>query len=52
MGAKYRINYNGKVIRRKKSDWPKYINRKGKFELQVWEGAGKGWQTVQKSSGR
>lgn len=51
MGAKYRIRYNSTVIRRKKSDWAKYQNRKGNFELQVWTGAGKPWKTVQKSKG-
>jgi hypothetical protein len=48
MGIKYRISQNGKVINRVKSSWKKYAKKEG-FELQVWEGKGKGWKRVMKS---
>lgn len=50
MGIKYRIvGQGGKPIRRVKSVWKKYANKEG-FELQVWEGKGKGWKRVVKST--
>ena len=48
MGIKYRVTANGKVINRVKTSWKRYKNKEG-FELQVWEGKGKGWKRVVKS---
>lgn len=49
MGIKYRVTgHNGKVIKRVKSVWKKYAKKEG-YELQVWEGKGKGWKRVVKS---
>jgi hypothetical protein len=48
MGIKYRVVNQNKVIKRVKSVWKKYAKKEG-YELQVWEGKGKGWKRVVKS---
>lgn len=49
MGIKYRIVQGNAVINRVKTSWKKYAKKEG-FELQVWEGKGKGWKRVVKSA--
>jgi hypothetical protein len=49
MGIKYRITQDGKIVKRVKNVWKKYAKKEG-YELQVWEGKGKGWHRVMKST--
>lgn len=47
MGIKYQVysHKTHKAVKRVKGAWAVY-KRKKCYELQVWEGKGKGWKTV------
>jgi hypothetical protein len=50
MGIKYQVrDNNNKVVSRTKENWGEYKRKMG-FKLEVWTGAGKGWDSVQTSS--
>jgi hypothetical protein len=50
MGSKYQVVDNkGKVVVRVKDAWSRYRRKKG-YSLEMWQGAGMGWITVEGSS--